>query len=200
VICAVSDGRRRRVLDLVKDAVDAGIDLVQIRERHLDAAALASLVDRALALARGSATRIVVNDRLDVALARGADGAHLRADSVPVHAARQLAPRPFLLGRSVHDPREASAAGTEIDYLIAGTVFPTPSKGNGAPLLGLDGLGAIAAGVRVPVLAIGGVTLDRLDEIAATGADGVAAITLFAGAAPVRDVVRAIRARFEARR
>jgi thiamine-phosphate pyrophosphorylase len=93
-LCLVTDRRRlgaaRTLLELVERAVDAGVDLIQIRERDMEAAALASLVTRAVALARGSATRIVVNDRLDVALACGAGGVHLRGDSIPVAAARRL--------------------------------------------------------------------------------------------------------------
>jgi thiamine-phosphate pyrophosphorylase len=197
MICAVSDARRRGVAALVADAVAARLDLVQLRERDLEAAALAAVVREALGIARGSRTRIVVNDRLDVALACGADGVHLRADSIAPAAARQIAPRPFVLGRSVHTPREAADAGDVVDYLVAGTVFPTASKAPDAPLLGVEGLRAIVAAARVPVLAIGGITLDRLDAIAGAGAAGVAGISLFDGCAPVREIARAIRARFD---
>ncbi len=197
MICAVSDGRCRDVRQLVADATAAGVDLVQVRERTLEDAALAALVRDAVAIARGSRTRIVVNDRLDVAIACGADGVHLRADSIAPDDARRIAPRPFLVGRSVHSARDAADAGGQVDYLIAGTVFPTSSKPPNMPLLGVDGLRAIVVAARAPVLAIGGVTLDRLDAIAATGAAGVAAITLFAGCPPVREIARAIRERFD---
>jgi thiamine-phosphate pyrophosphorylase len=97
----------------------------------------------------------------------------------------------------VHTPREAADAGDVVDYLVAGTVFPTASKAPDAPLLGVEGLRAIVAAARVPVLAIGGITLDRLDAIAGAGAAGVAGISLFDGCAPVREIARAIRARFD---
>jgi thiamine-phosphate pyrophosphorylase len=162
----------------VRFAVDAGVDLIQVRERDLEAAALAGCVTDLLTVTRGTATRIVVNDRLDVALACGADGVHLRADSVAIAAARRLAPLGFLVGRSVHTASEAADA-SDADYLIAGTVFPSPSKGLGHRLLGVDGLRAVVLASAVPVLAIGGISLDHLDSVAATGAAGVAAIGLF---------------------
>jgi len=136
----------------------------------------------------------MVNDRLDVALACGADGVHLRGDSIPAVRARSIAPPGFLIGRSVRDAGEAVAAAPHVNYLIAGTVFPTPSKPGLAGWLGVDGLAGICRAVGAPVLAIGGVSLDRLPEVAGSGAAGVAAIGLFADRRrPMADVVRDIR-------
>jgi len=169
---------RRRLLAQIERAVDEQVDLIQIRERDLEAADLAALVLDVVTRVRGTRSRVVVNDRLDVALACGANGVHLRGDSVPPSAARRLAPAGFLIGRSIHSTAELPESEGS-DYLIAGTVFPSPSKDGGTTLLGIDGLRAIATAARVPVLAIGGVTSDRLDEIAAAGAAGVAGIGLF---------------------
>jgi thiamine-phosphate pyrophosphorylase len=196
MICVVTDRRRLDVIEQVAAAAAAGIDLVQVRERDLEAAALAALVTRAVMLTRGTATRIIVNDRIDVALACGADGVHLRVDSVPTSAARRLARPGFLVGRSVHSIEEAAAAG-DADYLIAGTVFPSASKPHVERLLGVDGLRAIVAASRAPVIAIGGVTVDRLGEIAATGAAGVAAISLFGDAAALATTADCIRRWFD---
>ena len=178
-----------------------------MRERDLDAATLADRVSELLTATRGTATRIVVNDRLDVALACGAGGVHLRADSIPVAAARRLAPAGFLVGRSVHTAGEAADA-SDADYLVAGTVFPSPSKDLSHRLLGIDGLRAIVAATSVPVLAIGGLSLDNVDAVAATGVAGVAAIGLFmqspgemkdhaCAATDLRGVVGGLRARFD---
>jgi thiamine-phosphate pyrophosphorylase len=172
------DDARRLLLAQLEGAVEGGVDLIQVRERDLDAANLAALVRDVVLLARGTRTRVVVNDRLDVALACGAGGVHLRGESIPALHARRIAPPGFLIGRSVHAVDEVPAA-EGCDYLIAGTVFPSRSKERGAPLLGLDGLHAIVRAARVPVLAIGGVTPDRFEEIAAAGAAGVAGIGLF---------------------
>jgi thiamine-phosphate pyrophosphorylase len=175
----VADSDRRRcLLAQARFAVEAGVDLIQVRERDLDGAALAGCVSELLSLTRGTATRVVVNDRLDVALACGADGVHLRADSIPVAAARRLAPAGFVVGRSVHTTREAAEA-SDADYLVAGTVFRSASKDLSQRLLGIDGLRAIVAAAAVPVLAIGGISLDHLSAVASTGAGGIAAIGLF---------------------
>jgi thiamine-phosphate pyrophosphorylase len=166
------------LLEQLRRAVDDGVDLIHVRERDLEAACLAALVIDIKAITQGTSTRVVVNDRLDVAVACAADGVHLRGDSMPIAAARLLGPRPFLVGRSVHTAAEAKAGGGA-DYLIAGTVFPSTSKEDGAPTIGLEGLKAIVAATSVPVLAIGGVTADRVAEVVAAGAAGVAAISLF---------------------
>jgi thiamine-phosphate pyrophosphorylase len=195
-------------------AVDARIDIIQVREPDLQASELARLVTGMVAIAQGSRSRIVVNDRLDVALACGAGGVHLRANSMPPVAARSIAPRGFVIGQSVHTVEEAAGVASDVDYLIAGTVWPSESKPGGAagpPLLGLSGLAAIAAAVKVPVLAIGGVTLDRIPGVVSCGAAGVAAIGLFMGSAghesgsgcramALVGTVEAARARFDTSR
>jgi thiamine-phosphate pyrophosphorylase len=190
ILCLITDRRRlcpacegdaavRCLLAQVQEAVACGVDFVQIREREMAAGALAGLVAASAAIARGSSTRIIVNDRLDVALAAGADGVHLRSDSVSPSAARRMAPVGFLIGRSVHDAAEAASEGAGADYLIAGTVFPTSSKPDEARFLGAEGLADVVRAARQPVLAVGGMTLDRLPVAAAAGAAGIAAIGLF---------------------
>jgi thiamine-phosphate pyrophosphorylase len=210
VLCLVTDRRRligtdnrdtscERLIELTREAVDAGIDMIQIRERGLESAALVDLVATIVEIAKGSPTRVVVNDRLDIAVAGGAGGVHLRADSIVARAARSIVPTGFVVGRSVHDAAEAASEAAGTDYLIAGTVFPTPSKPIGQQLLGTNGLTQVVRAVRVPVLAIGGITIDRADQVAATGSAGLAAISLFLPS-PSRTMVRVVeelRARFD---
>ena len=132
------------------------------REPGLDDGQLAGLVREVLAAVAGTPARVVVNDRADIAIATRAHGVHLRADSISAARVRQHAPAGFLVGRSVHTRSEAlAAAHSGVDYLVAGTVYPTASKPHGSPLLGLAGLGELARAVAVPVLAIGGVVADR---------------------------------------
>jgi thiamine-phosphate pyrophosphorylase len=200
VLCLVTDRRRHaRPLDgLLRQAahaIEAGVDLIQIRERDLEAAQLVALATAMLRVSGRTATRVVINDRLDVAIAAGADGVHLRGDSFPVAAARRIAPAHFLIGRSVRTTADAIAAAGA-DYLIAGTVFPSASKGGATSWMGHDGLRAIVRATTVPVLAIGGVTLERLPEVAATGAAGIAAISLFVDS-PASDIVAAVRRQFD---
>ena len=210
IVCLVTDRRRLVGADgpfdtaraalaaLARDAAAAEVTLIQIREPGLEAAQLGDLVAALVDATRGSATRIVVNDRLDVALAARADGVHLRGDSISSRAARTIAPAGFLIGRSVHRVEEAREHAASSDYLIAGTVFPTGSKPASAPLLSLNGLREIAAAVRVPVLAIGGITVDRFADVAAAGAAGVAGIGLFVpGGIPLARVVGGARAQFD---
>lgn len=208
LVCLVTDGTgagrgepgavsiQERLVGLGRRAVAAGVDLFQVREPDLDTTALVELVTALVRLARGSSTRIVVNDRLDVALACGAGGVHLRGDSIPPESARALAPPSFLVGRSVHSVEEVAAHGTGVDYFIAGTVFPTASKSGAARLLGPAGLAQIARASTKPVLGIGGVTMEKLPEVAASGAAGIAGIGLFV-TTPIADVMAAVRSAFD---
>jgi len=196
-ICLVTDRRRRPPVEQAAEAVDAGVDVIQVRERDLETKELADLVSHIVRIARGSPTRVVVNDRLDVAVACEAHGVHLRGDSVPPALARSLAPPGFLIGRSVHELQEAMAVAPHVDYVIAGTVFPTSSKPGRTELLGVSGLASISAAVRTPVLAIGGITVEHAGEVSAAGAAGIAAVSLFTDVErPIKEVIRALRARF----
>ena len=192
-MCLVTDRARLRghaaeadtlalLVAQVGAAAREGVDLVQIRERDLPARALLDLVGRCLDAARGTGARIVVNDRMDVALASGAHGVHLRGDSPEAPRLRAIAPPGFLVGRSVHGEAEAVAAAArgDLDYLILGTLYESVSKPPRHPLLRLQECGRVARTVAIPVLAIGGITLDRLPAVLRTGAAGVAAIGLFA--------------------
>ena len=134
-----------RLPGLVAAAAAAGIDLVQVRERDLEAGALSRLVEACLDAVAGSTTRVVVNDRLDVALAAGAHGVHLRGDSFSIERARRLTPTGFLIGRSVHSAGEAEAAA-DASYLIFGTVFTSRSKPDGAGPQGPDSWRMSSAG------------------------------------------------------
>jgi thiamine-phosphate pyrophosphorylase len=189
-LCWVTDRRRIGggadlgiLIDHIARLARAGIDLIHVRERDLDGGVLLRLVEGAVAATRGTGARVVVNDRADVALAGGADGVHLRGDSVPAARVRAMAPHGWLVGRSVHAVEEAalvSAAGG-VDYLVAGTTFRSASKPAEVPLRGAAGLGDICRASAIPVLAIGGLSEATASRAAAAGAAGLAAIDLFAG-------------------
>ena len=206
VICmitghAYSPSSPQETLDRIGVAAGAGVDLVQIRARHLDAAPLLALVAQSMRAVQGTRTRILVNERLDVALGAGAHGVHLRGDSLPATRARAISPRGFLVGRSVHDVAGATSAAAAggLDYLVFGTVFHTASKAGREPA-GADALAGVVSATRLPVLAVGGVGLDRLRAVADAGAAGFAAISLFADA-PIEqlpEIVRMARAAFPA--
>jgi thiamine-phosphate pyrophosphorylase len=194
VFCLVTDrhraeGQRSRgtpgnhdhLVRLVRYAATAGVNLVQVRERGLDDRHLVALTRDIVGAVEGTCASVVVNDRVDIALAAGAAGVHLRADSPPAAAVRTIVPPGFLIGRSVHSEREAiEVAGTGVDYLILGTIFPTASKPAAGVTLGLEPLARTVRAVDMPILAIGGITADNMGKVAATGAAGFAAIGLFA--------------------
>jgi thiamine-phosphate pyrophosphorylase len=177
-LLAISDRRSFDLTDWLRALGAAGIGAVQIREKDLEDGALYDLARRARETLP-PATRVLVNGRLDVALAAGADGVHLPADGLPAAPLRaRFGPEvpDVLLGRSTHSLAEVERARDEgVDYVVFGPVYSTPGKGE--PL----GLGALAraATLGVPVYALGGVTLERFAELAAAGAMGVAAIRLF---------------------
>lgn len=171
----------RQLLDDVRRAAASGVDLIQVRERGISDRDLLALTRRALAAAKGSRARVLVNARTDIALAAPADGVHLPAASPAAPRVRAVTPPGFLVGRSVHDLDEALAAEQQggCDYLVFGTVYPSASKPAGHRVAGVDALARVCAAVRLPVLAIGGIERDRLPEVAAAGAAGVAAIGAF---------------------
>jgi thiamine-phosphate diphosphorylase len=166
---------------LLDEAIEAEIDLIQLREPDVPSGPLACLARRVAARAAGTRVRLLVNDRADVAAVAGAAGVHLPARGLPASRLRAL-DGDWLIGRSVHvgDAIDAIDAFDEpaVDYLIFGTVFPSVSK-RGEAGSGLAPLGDVARAARVPVLAIGGITPPRAAACAAAGAAGVAAIGVF---------------------
>jgi thiamine-phosphate pyrophosphorylase len=162
---------------------------VQVREPDLTARQLEEFVRAVLEATRPYPTRVLVNDRLDVALATGADGVHLKASSIPAGDARRISSARFEIGVSTHSLAEAqSAADQGADFIIAGPVFETPSKQIYGPPLGLDRFEQICRKVPIPVLAIGGITLDNYRTAVDRGAAGIAAIRLFQ-----RDITATLR-------
>lgn len=195
------------LLAQVSGALDGGADLVQLREPDLEAASLLPFLRRLFHDVPGSASRVVVNDRADVAWAAGAAGVHLTERSMDLQDVRQLSStdKKWVMGRSVHDP-ESAARNRLADYLIAGTIRPSGSKPADARLLGWEGLGAVvAAAAGTPVVAIGGLGPSDVAEVLRRGATGLAGIGCFlpdsgrAVAASVRDHVHAVREAFSRR-
>jgi thiamine-phosphate pyrophosphorylase len=168
------------LLDVIALNLERGVEWIQIREKDLPARELFHLVQDALALPNPHGSRILVNTRFDVALSAGAGGVHLPAGSPPPEKLRPLAPSGFLMGVSCHTVEEVRVAEQEgADYVVFGPVFAPRSKTSPLAPRGLDGLGRAANSVRIPVLALGGVTADNAEECVHAGAAGIAAIFLF---------------------
>jgi thiamine-phosphate pyrophosphorylase len=188
----------QRLMEKIRNAAGAGIDWIQIREKNLETRGLADLARLAVAASRGTRTRILVNDRLDVALASGAAGVHLGETSLPVETVaewRRSSGRPeFLIGASCHSleaAQKAESAGA--DYIFFGPIFATPSKAAfGAPQ-GIERLREVCRSVRIPVLAIGGITVENAHSCFTVRAAGVAAIRLFQESDDMSAVINRLR-------
>ena len=188
----------RSLQDSIRGAAAAGIDWIQIREKDLVGRPLLEIARFAVAETQANVTRVLVNDRLDIAMAAGAAGIHLGEESLPLEAIaewrRSTGRHDFLIGVSCHSLESARAAERGgADYVFFGPVFATPSKAAfGAPQ-GIDRLRGVCASVDIPVLAIGGVNLENARACLAAGAAGVAAIRLFQDAEDVAQLIGQLR-------
>jgi thiamine-phosphate pyrophosphorylase len=206
------------LLKRIAAAAAAGVDWIQIREKDLSGKDSSALAREAMKLAANRAgepsagappravaspsqtthTRILVNDRLDIALAADSGGVHLGEQSLPPQEALRLLEgldrKDFLIGVSCHSPRAAAEAERGgADYLFFGPVFATPSKTAYGAAQGLERLGEVCRAVRLPVLAIGGITSENAAPCLSAGACGIAAIRLFQDTADLSDVVQALK-------
>jgi thiamine-phosphate pyrophosphorylase len=155
-----------------------GARLIQLREKRLAALGFFREAEAALRVARAGGAHLIINDRVDIALALGADGVHLGQDDLPPEAARRILGARAIIGFSTHNLEQARlAARLPIDYLAIGPIFPTLSKENPDPTVGLDGLRRVREAVpSLPLVAIGGITVENAPDTVAAGADSLAVI------------------------
>jgi thiamine-phosphate pyrophosphorylase len=209
MLCYVTDRRslaedsvaaKKLLLEKIEKAAMAGVDWIQLREKDLSGRELAELTGAALQRIGGS-SKFLINDRLDVACACNAAGVHLGENGLPVDEARRFADqrcggKNYLVGVSAHSSQAAQQAETGgADYVIFGPVFATPSKARFGTPQGLAKLQEVCGSVRIPVLAIGGITVENAHECLEAGAGGIAAIRLFQDAADLKSVVEQLRKR-----
>ncbi len=192
----------RSALEIARAALEGGADAVQLRDKSSPAFNLCRLVSEIQPQARKFGALLVVNDRVDVALVCGADGAHVGQEDLPAREARRLLPRPVVLGVSAGSREEARRAEKEgADYLGVGPVFPTATKPDAGEALGIERLSEIARAVSIPVVAIGGITLDNVDQVIGAGAAGAAVVSAVVAADDMAGAARALKRRIaEARR
>lgn len=179
-------------MEVAARALEGGASMIQVREKDLDGGPLLGLVETIGRAAAGRAS-VLVNDRLDVALAARADGVHLPAAGLDTLAVRRHAGPEFLVGRSVHSLSEAcDACAAGADFVVFGPVFETASKSAYGPPQGVEALRRVVEGVRLPVWAIGGITPDTARALKGLGIAGVAAIGAIGGAPDPAAAVRAL--------
>jgi thiamine-phosphate pyrophosphorylase len=179
-------------------ALAAGAPAIQLRWKDARPRKMLELGRALRAATRARGALLIVNDRVDVALALEADGAHLGDEDLPLEVARAIVPGGFLLGRSVDSAAEgATAEAGGADYLGVGPVFPTSTKSDTGPVVGTAGIRELRERVRIPLVGIGGIDAGRADEVVAAGADGVAVIGAIMGSTDpggaTRELLEAIR-------
>jgi thiamine-phosphate pyrophosphorylase len=181
----------RPLVPLLQQVVNAVAPAIQLRERDLSARELVTLAREVQAVTASHRSQLLINDRIDVALALEGVGVHLRSNSLPVSVARQLLGAQRLLGVSVHTVEEAIQVESQgADYIILGPIYATPSKQMFGPPLGIHTLEKACRLVRIPIIGIGGVTAARAPQMRRAGAFGVAVITAILGAIDVESATR----------
>jgi thiamine-phosphate pyrophosphorylase len=182
--------------EIARRAISGGADVIQLRDKACGCRELYRIGRVLRAITMKTGTLFIINDRLDVALACGADGVHLGQDDICAGVARQIAPPGFIIGVSVGSVDEAIKAEQEgADYIALSPVFSTASKNDAGPGLGLDVLREIRRNISVPVIAIGGINLDNVREVIAAGADGVAVISVVVGSRKIIATARELSKR-----
>lgn len=182
--CYITDRRilpaGTSLIDTIARNLNAGVEWIQIREKDLSARYLFDLTRKVLGLANPNRSKILVNTRVDVALAAGAAGAHLPAGSPASRVWRPTTPQGFLLGVSCHTLDEVRAAEDQgADYAVFGPVLPPRSKATALEPRGVEGLAQAVRAVHIPVLALGGITAANAEDCRQAGAAGIAAISLY---------------------
>ena len=181
----------RPLVPLLQRVLTAGVPAIQLRERDLSAKELVTLAREVQAVMASSRSQLLINDRIDVALALEGVGVHLRSNSLPVSVARQMLGAQRLLGISVHAVEEAVQVESQgVDYIVLGPIYETPTKQMFGPPLGIQTLEKACRSVRIPIIGIGGVTAARVREMRCAGAFGVAVITAVLGAVNVESAAR----------
>lgn len=183
--------RGRPLVPLLQQVVNTGAPAIQLRERDLSARELVTLAHEVQAVTTSHGSQLLINDRIDVALALEGVGVHLRSNSLPVSVARQMLGAQRLLGISVHSVEEAVHGESEgADYIVLGPIYETPTKQMFGLPLGIRTLEKACGLIRIPIFGIGGVTAARAREMRHAGAFGAAVITAILGARDVESAAR----------
>jgi thiamine-phosphate pyrophosphorylase len=176
-------------VEIARKVAEGGADVIQLRDKARTSKDLLSIALQIKEITRSAGIRFIINDRLDLARAAGADGVHLGQEDLPIPFARRIVPKGFIIGTSVRTVQEALLAESEgADYIALSPIFDTPTKSDAGPGKGLEVLREIKSAVSIPVIAIGGIGKGNVRQVMEAGADGVAVISAVVGQ---KDIVKA---------
>lgn len=186
-----ADYQERTHIGMAEAAVAGGAGIIQYREKKVSSRVMLETAMRLRTITAASGALLIINDRVDTALAVNADGVHLGQDDMPCRAARELMGEGYIIGISATNFSEAiEAAKDGADYIGLGPIYPTMSKDDAAPAMGIEGLVKVVSAVSVPVVAIGGLTADNIGGVIEAGAAGIATISAIAGADDMENEAR----------
>jgi len=193
-LCLVADAeaaKGRYLLNLIEKAVNSGVTLVQLRAKELQTREFLQLARQTAELLKGKSIPLIINDRIDIALACGAEGVHLGQEDIPLPYARKILGKKKQIGISVNTVNEAEEAEKGgADYLGVGPVYYTPSKRDLKAILGPSGLKVIRERVKIPILAIGGINAENATDVMSCGVDGIAVISALMGAEDIAEATK----------
>jgi len=196
ILCLVADAeaaKGRSIISIIEKAVDAGVNLVQLRAKNLETRDFLALALQTSKVLDAKKTPLIINDRVDIAQACGASGVHLGQKDLPLPVARKILGKNKKIGFTVNTLREALAAEAGgADYLGVGPVFSTPTKKEPRPVLGLPGLKAIREKIKIPILAIGGINTSNARQVMECGVEGIAVVSAIMAAKDIRRAVKKI--------
>jgi len=192
---------KKSLLDIVEESIKGGVDIIQLREKNISTKEYIELALKVKEVTKKYGIPLIINDRVDVALACDADGVHVGNDDMPVHIARRILGKNKIVGASASTVEEALMKEREgADYIGAGSVFPTISKGDAGEPIGLDTLKKIKKAVSIPVVAIGGINEENIGDVIRTGVDGIAVISAIYLKEDIYDAAKRLKGFIELRR
>jgi thiamine-phosphate pyrophosphorylase len=200
-LCLVADAEaagRRDLVPIIREAGEAGATLVQLRVKKWETRRFLEVALRASRILRQMHIPLIVNDRIDIALSCEADGVHLGQEDLPLPYARKILGQERIIGISVNTQKEAlEAESGGADYIGVGPIFPTASKEKTGSILSLESLRSIRQKVKIPILAIGGITAETAGEVVSSGADGIAVISAIMGAGSISTATKNLLAQIK---
>ena len=200
-LCLVADAEaagHRDLVSIIREAAEAGATLVQLRGKKLETRQFLDMAFRASNVLKHLGIPLIINDRIDIALSCEADGIHLGQEDLPLPYARKILGGNRIIGISVNTTKEAEEAESGgADYIGVGPIFDTSSKDELRTILGIKGLRSIRQRVKIPILAIGGLTAGTAKEVLSSGADGIAVISAIIGAENFHDATKSLLSKME---